>query len=324
VGAGAAKRLVGFIGQGSELTVIEVRELVKRYGAKTAVDNLDFTVRPGVVTGFLGPNGAGKSTTMRVIVGLDAPTSGSVTVNGRRYREFRAPLQEVGVLLEARSVHPGRSARSHLRGLALTHGIPAGRVEEVIDLAGLGPVAGKPAGAFSLGMGQRLGIAAALLGDPETIMLDEPVNGLDPEGVLWIRNLLTGLAAEGRTVFVSSHLMSEMAQTATSLIIVGGGRLLANTTVTEFTHASGGQAVRVSSADPARLRDLLSGQGVTVSGAPGAGELQVTGATARQVGQLAADHGIALYELKSQSESLEQAFMALTADSVEYRSRSIA
>ena len=301
--------------------MIEVRELVKRYGAKTAVDGLDFTVRPGVVTGFLGPNGAGKSTTMRVIVGLDAPTSGSVTVNGRRYREHRAPLQEVGVLLEARSIHPGRTAYSHLRGLALTHGIPARRVDEVIDLAGLAGVAHKRSGAFSLGMGQRLGIAAALLGDPETIMLDEPVNGLDPEGVVWIRTLLTGLAAEGRTVFISSHLMSEMAQTATSLIVVGGGKLLADTTVAEFTGASSAAVVHVSSASPARLRDLLAGPDVTVSGAPGSEELQVTGLTARQVGEIAASGGIALHELRTHSESLEEAFMALTGDSVEYRAR---
>ena len=301
--------------------MIEVRELVKRYGAKTAVDGLDFTVRPGVVTGFLGPNGAGKSTTMRVIVGLDAPTSGSVTVNGRRYREHRAPLQEVGVLLEARSIHPGRTAYSHLRGLALTHGIPARRVDEVIDLAGLAGVAHKRSGAFSLGMGQRLGIAAALLGDPETIMLDEPVNGLDPEGVVWIRNLLTGLAAEGRTVFISSHLMSEMAQTATSLIVVGGGKLLADTTVAEFTGTSSAAVVHVSSASPARLRDLLAGPDVTVSGAPGSEELQVTGLTARQVGEIAASGGIALHELRAHAESLEEAFMALTGDSVEYRAR---
>jgi ABC-2 type transport system ATP-binding protein len=304
--------------------MIEVRELVKRYGAKTAVDGLDFIVRPGVVTGFLGPNGAGKSTTMRVIVGLDAPTSGSAIVNGRRYREHRAPLQEVGVLLEARSIHPGRSARSHLSELALTHGIPARRVDEVINLAGLSAVAHKRAGEFSLGRGQRLGIAAALLGDPETIMLDEPVNGLDPEGVLWVRTLLTRLAAEGRTVFVSSHLMSEMAQTATALIIVGGGKLLADTTVEEFTSTAAGETVQVTCADPVRLRSLLTGPDVTVSGAPGGEELKITGRTARQVGQLAADHGIALYELKTQSESLEQAFMALTGDSVEYRSRSMA
>jgi ABC-2 type transport system ATP-binding protein len=258
---------------------------------------------------------------MRVIVGLDAPTSGSVTVNGRRYREHRAPLQEVGVLLEARSIHPGRTAYSHLRGLALTHGIPARRVDEVIDLAGLAGVAHKRSGAFSLGMGQRLGIAAALLGDPETIMLDEPVNGLDPEGVVWIRNLLTGLAAEGRTVFISSHLMSEMAQTATSLIVVGGGKLLADTTVAEFTGTSSAAVVHVSSASPARLRDLLAGPDVTVSGAPGSEELQVTGLTARQVGEIAASGGIALHELRTHAESLEEAFMALTGDSVEYRAR---
>jgi ABC-2 type transport system ATP-binding protein len=258
---------------------------------------------------------------MRVIVGLDAPTSGSVTVNGRRYREHRAPLQEVGVLLEARSIHPGRTAYSHLRGLALTHGIPARRVDEVIDLAGLSGVAHKRSGAFSLGMGQRLGIAAALLGDPETIMLDEPVNGLDPEGVVWIRTLLTGLAAEGRTVFISSHLMSEMAQTATSLIVVGGGKLLADTTVAEFTGTSSAAVVHVSSASPARLRDLLARPDVTVSGAPGSEELQVTGLTARQIGEIAASGGIALYELRTHAESLEEAFMALTGDSVEYRAR---
>lgn len=204
--------------------MIDAQQLTKRYGEKTAVDGLDFAVRPGMVTGFLGPNGAGKSTTMRMIVGLDAPSSGSVTVNGRHYARHEAPLQEVGALLEAKSIHPGRSAHNHLKALALTHGIPRRRVDEVIDLAGLGSVAKKRAGAFSLGMGQRLGIAAALLGDPQTVMLDEPVNGLDPEGVLWIRNLLKALAEEGRTVFVSSHLMSEMALVADHLIIVGRGR----------------------------------------------------------------------------------------------------
>ncbi|MER6983763.1 ATP-binding cassette domain-containing protein, partial [Streptomyces carpinensis] len=210
--------------------MIEARQLTKRYGEKTAVDGLDFVVKPGTVTGFLGPNGAGKSTTMRMVVGLDTPTGGSVTVNGRHYAQHRAPLQEVGALLEAKSIHPGRSAYNHLRALAMTHGIPRRRVDEVIELAGLGSVAKKRAGAFSLGMGQRLGIAAALLGDPQTVMLDEPVNGLDPEGVLWIRNLLTSLAEEGRTVFVSSHLMSEVALVADHLIVVGRGRLLADTT----------------------------------------------------------------------------------------------
>ncbi|MFE5588475.1 ABC transporter ATP-binding protein, partial [Kitasatospora sp. NPDC056531] len=224
--------------------MIEAHQLTKRYGEKTAVDGLDFTVRPGTVTGFLGPNGAGKSTTMRMIVGLDAPTSGSVRVNGRRYAEHAAPLQEVGALLEAKSIHPGRSAFNHLMAQAHTHGIPRRRVEEVIELTGLQSVARKRAGAFSLGMGQRLGIAAALLGDPATVMLDEPVNGLDPEGVLWIRNLLTSLAAEGRTVFVSSHLMSEMALTAEHLVVIGQGRLLADTSMADLIRENSRSFVR--------------------------------------------------------------------------------
>ncbi|GGX77040.1 ABC transporter ATP-binding protein [Streptomyces anandii] len=298
--------------------MIEAQQLTKRYGEKTAVDGLDFTVRPGTVTGFLGPNGAGKSTTMRMIVGLDAPTSGSVTVNGRRYAQHRAPLQEVGALLEAKSVHPGRSAHNHLKALALTHGIPGRRVDEVIELAGLGSVARKRAGAFSLGMGQRLGIAAALLGDPHTVMLDEPVNGLDPEGVLWIRNLLTQLASEGRTVFVSSHLMSEMALVADHLIVVGRGRLLADTTVRDLIRETGGDTVKVATADPARLRDVLAGPDVVVTGRVGSEELQVTGLTAREIGLKAAEHGIALFELSARTVSLEDAFMELTRDAVEY------
>lgn len=298
--------------------MIDARQLSKRYGEKTAVDGLDFVVKPGTVTGFLGPNGAGKSTTMRMIVGLDAPTSGTVTVNGRRYEQHRAPLQEVGTLLEARSIHPGRSAHQHLRALALTHGIPRRRVDEVIGITGLGSVAGKRAGAFSLGMGQRLGIAAALLGDPRTVMLDEPVNGLDPEGVLWIRNLLTSLAAEGRTVFVSSHLMSEVALVADHLIIVGRGRLLADTTVRELVREAGGDSVRVAAQDPARLRDVLAGPGVEITGQAGAEELQVTGLSARDIGLRAAEHGIALFELHTRQVSLEEAFMELTRDSVEY------
>ncbi|MFE3634839.1 ATP-binding cassette domain-containing protein [Streptomyces cellostaticus] len=298
--------------------MIDAQRLTKRYGGKTAVDGLGFTVRPGTVTGFLGPNGAGKSTTMRMIVGLDAPTSGSVTVNGRRYARHRAPLQEVGVLLEARSVHPGRSARGHLRALALTHGIPRRRVDEVVELAGLGSVAKKRAGAFSLGMGQRLGIAAALLGDPQTVMLDEPVNGLDPEGVRWIRNLLTSLAAEGRTVFVSSHLMSEVSLVADHLIIVGRGRLLADTTVRDLVREAGGDSVKVATADPARLRDVLAGPGVEVTGRVGSEELQVTGVSAREIGLKAAEHGIPLFELTSKAVSLEEAFMELTRDAVEY------
>jgi ABC-2 type transport system ATP-binding protein len=298
--------------------MIDAHQLTKRYGEKTAVDRLDFTVRPGIVTGFLGPNGAGKSTTMRMILGLDAPTSGSVTVNGRRYAEHSAPLQEVGALLEAKSVHPGRSAVDHLLAQAYTHGIPRRRVDEVIELAGLQSVAKQRAGKFSLGMGQRLGIAAALLGDPATVMLDEPVNGLDPEGVLWIRNLLLGLAAEGRTVFVSSHLMSEMALVAEHLIIVGRGRLLADTTVDELVRDAGGDTVQVATADPARLREVLAGPGVGITGHAGSEELQVTGMTARAIGLKAAEHGIALFELTARTVSLEEAFMDLTRDSVEY------
>ncbi|MFF9363780.1 ABC transporter ATP-binding protein [Streptomyces griseoluteus] len=298
--------------------MIDARRLTKRYGEKTAVDGLDFVVKPGTVTGFLGPNGAGKSTTMRMIVGLDAPTSGSVTVNGHHYARHQAPLQEVGALLEAKSIHPGRSAHNHLKALALTHGIPGSRVDEVIGLAGLDSVAKKRAGAFSLGMGQRLGIAAALLGDPQTVMLDEPVNGLDPEGVLWIRNLLKGLADEGRTVFVSSHLMSEMALVADHLIIVGRGRLLADTTVADLIREAGGDTVKVTTPDPARLRDVLAGPGVDVTGRIGSEELQVSGLTAREIGLRAAEHGIALFELSARTVSLEEAFMDLTRDAVEY------
>jgi ABC-2 type transport system ATP-binding protein len=298
--------------------MIEAHQLTKRYGEKTAVDRLDFTVRPGTVTGFLGPNGAGKSTTMRMIVGLDAPTGGSVSVNGRRYAQHSAPLQEVGALLEAKSIHPGRSAFDHLVAQAYTHGIPRRRVDEVIELTGLQSVAKKRAGGFSLGMGQRLGIAAALLGDPATVMLDEPVNGLDPEGVLWIRNLLTALAAEGRTVFVSSHLMSEMALVAEHLIIVGRGRLLADTTVHDLVRQAGGDTVKVATADAARLREILAGPGIEITGRAGSEELQVTGMSARSIGLEAAEHGIALFELTARTVSLEEAFMDLTRDAVEY------
>jgi ABC-2 type transport system ATP-binding protein len=298
--------------------MIEAHQLTKRYGEKTAVDRLDFVVRPGTVTGFLGPNGAGKSTTMRMIVGLDAPSGGSVTVNGKHYAEHTAPLQEVGALLEAKSIHPGRSAFDHLMAQAYTHGIPRRRVEEVIELTGLQSVAKKRAGAFSLGMGQRLGIAAALLGDPATVMLDEPVNGLDPEGVLWIRNLLTGLAADGRTVFVSSHLMSEMALVADHLIVVGRGRLLADTTVRELVQQAGGDTVTVASDRSARLREVLAGPGVEITGEVGSEELHVTGLSARAIGLKAAEHGIPLFELSSRTVSLEQAFMDLTRDAVEY------
>ncbi|MER7789579.1 ATP-binding cassette domain-containing protein [Streptomyces sp. NPDC097640] len=299
--------------------MIEARELTKRYGDKTVVDNLSFTVKPGEVTGFLGPNGAGKSTTMRMIVGLDAPTKGSVTVGGRSYAKHAAPLHEIGTLLEAKSVHPGRSAFNHLMALAHTHGIPRRRVEEVIELAGLTSVAGKRVGAFSLGMGQRLGIASALLGDPTIVMLDEPVNGLDPEGVLWVRNLLRGLADEGRAVMLSSHLMSETALIADHLVIIGRGRLLADTTVDDFTREASGGGVKVCTAEAARLRSLLAGPDVAISSSS-AEELLVTGRDAREIGAIAAQHGVPLYELTPQAVSLEAAFMDLTRDVVEYQS----
>jgi ABC-2 type transport system ATP-binding protein len=299
--------------------MIEARELTKRYGDKTVVDHLSFTVMPGEVTGFLGPNGAGKSTTMRMIVGLDFPTGGSVIVNGRPYARHAAPLHEVGTLLEAKSVHPGRTAFNHLMALAYTHGIPRRRVDEVIELAGLGAVAGKRVGAFSLGMGQRLGIAAALLGDPAIVMLDEPVNGLDPEGVLWVRNLLSGLAEEGRAVMLSSHLMSETALIADHLVIIGRGRLLADTTVDDFTRQASGGGVKAATTEPGRLRSLLAGPDVTISSSS-AEELLVTGRDAREIGAIAAAHGVPLYELTPQSVSLEAAFMELTRDAVEYHS----
>ncbi|MBO2463482.1 ABC transporter ATP-binding protein [Actinomadura violacea] len=298
--------------------MIEARGLTKRYGDKTAVDDLSFTVRPGVVTGFLGPNGAGKSTTMRMILGLDRPTSGSVTVNGRPYSGHAAPLHEVGALLEAKAVHTGRTAYSHLLALAATTGIPCGRVDEVTDLVGLRDVARKRAGGFSLGMGQRLGIASALLGDPRTLILDEPVNGLDPEGILWIRNLLKDLAAEGRAVFVSSHLMSEMALTADHLIVIGRGRLIADTSVAEFVERASTGRVKVRSPRAARLRDLLAGPSVTVT-EPQEGTLLVSGMTSDEIGRIASGNGITLFELAPQQASLEEAFMELTGESVEYR-----
>ncbi|HET6154317.1 MAG TPA: ATP-binding cassette domain-containing protein [Marmoricola sp.] len=299
--------------------MIEAQHLTKTYGDKTAVDDLSFTVRPGIVTGFLGPNGAGKSTTMRMIVGLDAPDQGSVTVNGRRYAEHPAPLSEVGVLLEAKAVHTGRSAENHLRAMAATCGIGRRRLEEVIDMVGLREVASKRVGAFSLGMGQRLGIASALLGDPATVMLDEPVNGLDPEGIRWIRGLLRGLAAEGRTVFVSSHLMSEMALTADQLIVVGRGRLIRDVPVHEFIDSASVQSVHVRSPEAGVLRDLLTGPDVTIaSEAPG--ELDVIGLSSDEIGIRAGRAGITLFELAPVQASLEEAFMELTRDSVEYRS----
>jgi ABC-2 type transport system ATP-binding protein len=298
--------------------MIEARGLTKRYGDTVAVDGLSFTVRPGMVTGFLGPNGAGKSTTMRMILGLDAPTGGSVTVNGKPYREHAAPLREVGALLDARSVHPARSAYHHLLALAQTCGIRRSRVDEVVDAVGLGAVARRRAGGFSLGMGQRLGIAAALLGDPRTVILDEPVNGLDTEGIRWIRSLLQGLAAEGRTVFVSSHLMSEMAMTAQHLIVIGRGRLIADTGMSEFIAAAAPGVVRVRSADPAALAALLRSRDVAVT-ATEDGALAVSGLGTDQVGRLAGAAGITLLELTAQQASLEDAFVDLTRDAVQFR-----
>ncbi|WP_431943462.1 ATP-binding cassette domain-containing protein [Micromonospora marina] len=297
--------------------MIEARDLSKRYGDRLAVDSLTFTVAPGVVTGFLGPNGAGKSTTMRMILGLDTPTAGDVRVNGRRYADHRDPLRQVGALLEAKAVHTGRSARDHLLALGATHGIGRRRVDEVIDLVGLREVAGKRAGGFSLGMGQRLGIAAALLGDPAVVMLDEPVNGLDPDGIRWIRGLLRGLAAEGRTVFVSSHLMSEMAQTADHLIVVGRGRLLADVSLAEFTRRASRTTVRVRSPQAAALRDLLAGPDVTITGGE-PGLLEVSGLRREVIGDRAAAAGLTLHELTATEASLEEAFMTMTRDAVEY------
>ena len=303
--------------------MIVADNLTKRYGAKTAVDGVSFTVAPGRVTGFLGPNGAGKSTTMRMIVGLDRPTAGRVTVGGHDYRHLRSPLTEVGVLLDAKAVHTGRSARNHLRAMAATHGIGRARVDEVIELTGIGSVAGKRAGGFSLGMGQRLGIAAALLGDPHTLILDEPVNGLDPEGVRWVRQFVRHLAAEGRTVLLSSHLMSEMSQTADHVIVLGRGRVLADASLADLVGSWTTTTLLVRSP---RLSDLVTALQIpdaTVSALePGAA--QITGVTAQTVGDLAARHGIPLYELTPRSGSLEDAYLALTDDSVDYKTKEIA
>ena len=301
--------------------MIEAHGLTKRYGPKTAVDGISFTVRPGIVTGFLGPNGAGKSTTMRMIMGLDKPTAGSVTVNGKAYVQLKSPLSEVGALLEARAVHPGRSARSHLLVLAATHNIPASRVDEVIELTGLESVATKRVGGFSLGMGQRLGIASALLGDPKTLILDEPVNGLDPEGVLWVRNLARYLASQGRTVFLSSHLMSEMALTADHVIVIGRGKILADAPMQEFVESASKRSVRVRAADMDKLTPALEAAGGTtaLSATEDDGSaVSVTGLEAAAIGELALTHGVVLHELTPIASTLEEAYMELTATSVEY------
>ncbi len=297
--------------------MIEAQGLTKRYGGKTAVDDLSFVVRPGVVTGFLGPNGAGKSTTMRLLLGLDRPNGGGSLINGKAYRDLPAPLREVGALLEARAVHTGRSARAHLLAMAATNAIPKSRVDDMLGLVGLDEVGSKRAGGFSLGMGQRLGIASALLGDPGTLLLDEPVNGLDPEGILWIRNLLKSLAAEGRTVFVSSHLMSEMAVTASELIVVGRGRLIASGSVAELIHRSSSGVVVVRAKETDRLAQLLAGPGHHVE-LVRAETLQVSGMDSEAVGLLAAREGIPLIELTPVQATLEEAFMEITRDSVEF------
>jgi ABC-2 type transport system ATP-binding protein len=298
--------------------MIEAQGLTKDYGEKRAVDGLTFSVKPGIVTGFLGPNGSGKSTTMRLILGLDSPTAGDVRVNGKHYREHAAPLHEVGALLEARSVHTGRSAYNHLLALAQTHGLPRSRVDEMVDLVGLREVAKKRAGQFSLGMGQRLGIASALLGDPHTVMLDEPVNGLDPEGIHWIRNLLKDLAAQGRAVFVSSHLMSEMALTAEHLIVIGRGKLIADMSVEELVRQASGKIVRVRSPQAEELRTHLAAPDIKIASLE-PGLLEIQGLSAAQIGEAAAKHRLVLHELTPQQVSLEQAFMDMTRDEVEFR-----
>jgi ABC-2 type transport system ATP-binding protein len=309
--------------------VIEVQGLTKRFGDKIAVANLTFGVEAGRVTGFLGPNGAGKSTTMRLILGLDRPTAGTATIDGKRYSDLHDPLRTVGALLEAKSLHTGRSARNHLLFLAQTQGLPTRRVDEMLDLVGLTDVAGKRAGGFSLGMSQRLGIAAALLGDPRVLLLDEPVNGLDPEGVLWIRNLMKHLAGQGRTIFVSSHLMNEMAVTADHLIVIGRGSLIANASTAEVIATGTEKSVRVRTTDPDRLADLITAEGgKVVTGAPlsptelaiadSTGLLTVTNMEAPRIGELAASASIVLHELTPQLASLEEAFMELTAGQLEF------
>lgn len=301
--------------------MIELDGLTKRFGNKVAVDQLSCRIRPGMVTGFLGPNGAGKSTTMRMMLDLDNPTSGSVRIDGKHYRELSEPLKYIGALLDAKSMHGGRSAYNNLLCLAQSNRIPTSRVAEVLDTVGLTAVAKKKSKGFSLGMGQRLGIASALLGDPEILMFDEPVNGLDPEGIHWIRNLMKTLAAEGRTIFVSSHLMSEMALTADHLIVIGQGRLLADTSMADFIHQNSRSYVRLRSPQQERLRDVLHAEGL-VAVESGNGTLEIDGATTEALGELAARHAIVLHELSSQRASLEEAFMQMTADSVEYHAHS--
>lgn len=301
--------------------MLAAADLTKTFGGVTAVDHLNFTVAPGRVTGFLGPNGAGKSTTMRMILGLDRPTSGTATIGGRLYRDLDDPLRQVGALLDARWVHPNRSARNHLRWMAATNDLPARRVDEVLDMVGLTPVADQRAGGFSLGMSQRLGLAGALLGDPHTLVLDEPVNGLDPEGIVWVRNFMRALAAEGRTVFVSSHLLTEMSLTADHVVVIGRGRLIADCSISEFTSRARPVA-RVRTPQPAELHRALEVAGLSVtpvSGQDGRVYLTVADATTDQVGDVAAAAGIGLHELVSDTPSLEDVYMAATAESIDYR-----
>ncbi|MFC8828287.1 ATP-binding cassette domain-containing protein [Streptomyces sp. NPDC057137] len=301
--------------------MIEVEGLTKRFGKKIAVDHLSFQVRPGVVTGFLGPNGAGKSTTMRMMLDLDIPTGGSVRIDGKHYRELSEPVKYIGALLDAKAMHGGRSAYNNLLCLAQSNRIPVSRVNEVLDTVGLTAVAKQKSKGFSLGMGQRLGIAAALLGDPEILMFDEPVNGLDPEGIHWIRNLMKALAGQGRTIFVSSHLMSEMALTADHLIVIGQGKLLANTSMADFIQENSRSFVRLRSPQREQMRDALHQGGIAVVEAAD-GALEVDGSTAEEIGDLAARHQLTLHELSSQRASLEEAFMQMTAESVEYHAHS--
>lgn len=303
--------------------MITAHALTKRYGSATAVNELTFEVPPGVVTGFLGPNGSGKSTTMRMVLGLDAPDSGAALIGGKPYGELAWPLREVGALLDARAFHPARSARNHLRWLAVTNDIAPRRVDEVLDQVGLTTVAGRRAGKFSLGMSQRLGIAAALLGDPGVLLFDEPVNGLDPEGIRWVRHFLRALAAEGRTVFVSSHLISEMSLTADRLVVIGRGRLIAETSVADFVARSDGAAVRVVTPDAAALTAVLVAAGGAVGDGDG-GALRVEGLTAPQIGDLAARAGLRVHELTPIAGTLEDAFMKLTQDEVEFRPATMA
>ncbi|MFJ6987774.1 MULTISPECIES: ABC transporter ATP-binding protein [unclassified Streptomyces] len=303
--------------------MIELAGVTKRYGEKVVVDDLTFTVRPGCVTGFLGPNGAGKSTTMRMMLGLDRPAAGTVLIDGRPYAALEEPLRHVGALLDARAMHEGRSAYQNLRCLALSNRIPLSRVDEVLDEVGLTSVARKRSKGFSLGMGQRLGIAAALLGDPRIVMLDEPVNGLDPEGIHWVRTLMKDLAAQGRTVFVSSHLMSEMALTADHLVVIGRGKLLADTGMQEFIDDNSRSVVRIRTPEPEKLRDALSAEGIDVEERP-EGVFEVSGEPVERLGALAFEHQVPLHELSPQHASLEEAFIKLTGESAEYRTGPLA